>query len=264
MPLKKTPMSNSAIKELIAQGVADALAEYELHRYDNPNGDISHNSGSGNGRPVRTARECTHKEFLNYQPLNFNGTEGVNAMENADEDDDRQLALMCERMFLEEFNEVKKYVGGLPYNIQGNMMSARPTTMQEAIELVNDLMDQKQNVTRAYSVGPSEKRKYAGTLLLCNKCKFYHNGPWNVKCANCKRVGYLTRNYRSPTATNNQRTLTCFKCGNQRHYRSDYLELKNRNCGNQAGSSEACGGVYALGGGETDQDPNIIKDEIAA
>ncbi|GJV60694.1 reverse transcriptase domain-containing protein [Tanacetum coccineum] len=98
----------------------------------------------------------------------------------------------------------------------------------------------------------------------CNKCKFHHNGPCTVKCANCKRVGHLTQDYRSPAATNNQRTLTCYECGNQGHYRSGCLKLKNQNHGNQAGATEARGMVYALGGGETDQDLDNMEDDINA
>ncbi|GJS11794.1 putative reverse transcriptase domain-containing protein [Tanacetum coccineum] len=70
-----TPMTDVAIKALIAQGVADALAEYKAHR-SSGNGDDSHNSGSGR-RTERTARECTYSDFLKCQPLNFKGTEGV-------------------------------------------------------------------------------------------------------------------------------------------------------------------------------------------
>ncbi|GKD10528.1 RNA polymerase beta subunit, chloroplastic, partial [Tanacetum coccineum] len=62
----------------------------------------------------------------------------------------------------------------------------------------------------------------------------------------------------------NQRTLTCYECGNQGHYRSDCPELKNRNHGNQAEGTEARGMVYALEGGDTDQDLNNIEDEIEA
>ncbi|GKC62183.1 reverse transcriptase domain-containing protein [Tanacetum coccineum] len=82
--------------------------------------------------------------------------------------------------------------------------------------------------------------------------------------ANCKRVGHLTRDCWSSAATNNQRTLTCYECGNQGHYRSDCPELKNRNHGNQAEGTEARGMVYALEGGDTDQDLNNIEDEIEA
>nr|GEZ36605.1 hypothetical protein [Tanacetum cinerariifolium] len=164
--------------------------------------------------------------------------------------------------------------------------------MQDAIEFANDLTDhkiytfverqaenkrkldnnnqakqqplKKQNVARAYFVGSSEKKEYAGTLSLCTKCKFYHNRSCTVKCANCKRVGHLTRDCRSLAATNNQRTLTCYECGNQGHYRSDCLELKNRNHGNQVGGNEARGMVYALGGGETHQDHDNMEDDINA
>ncbi|GJY51755.1 putative reverse transcriptase domain-containing protein [Tanacetum coccineum] len=181
---------------------------------------------------------------------------------------------MCGRMFPEESDEVEKYVDGLPDMIHGSVMALKPKTMQDAIEFATELMDQKirtiakrqaenkrkfddnnqtqqkpskkQNVSRAYSVGSSEK-EYAGTLSLCNKCKFHHNGPCTTKCANCKRVGHLTQDCWSPAATNNQRTLTCYECGNQEHYKSDFSELKNRNHENQDGGTEARGMVYALG-----------------
>nr|GEW31562.1 hypothetical protein [Tanacetum cinerariifolium] len=162
IPPKKTPMSKVSINRLIAQGMADALVEYESHRNSNPNGDGSHKSGSRNGRSVRAARECTYKEFLNYQPFNFKANDGV------------ELALMCGRMFPEKSDEVEKYVGGLPDMIQGSVMASKTKTIQAAIELENDLMDQK------------------------------------------------------------------------------------------PGNGEARGKVYALGGGETDQDPNNMEDDIKA
>ncbi|GJT83713.1 putative reverse transcriptase domain-containing protein [Tanacetum coccineum] len=183
----------------------------------------------------------------------------------------QELALMCDQMFLEESDKVEKYVGGLPDMIHGSVMATKPKTMQDAIEFATELMDKKistfaerqaenkrkldnnnqtqqqlskrQNVAQAYAAGTGERKEYAGTLPLCNKCKFHHNGPCTVKCANCKRVGHLTRDCWSSAATNNQRTLTCYECGNQGHYRSDCPELKNRNHGNQAEGTEARGMV---------------------
>nr|GEW10496.1 hypothetical protein [Tanacetum cinerariifolium] len=38
---------------------------------------------------------------------------------------------------------VNKYISGLPDNIHGDVMSARPKTLDDAIELASDLMDQK-------------------------------------------------------------------------------------------------------------------------
>ncbi|GJT25680.1 hypothetical protein Tco_0895617 [Tanacetum coccineum] len=70
-----TPMTDAAIKALIAQGVVDALAEYEAHR-SSGNGDDSHDSRSDR-RTEHATRECTYSDFLKCQPLNFKGTEGV-------------------------------------------------------------------------------------------------------------------------------------------------------------------------------------------
>ncbi|GJT88871.1 hypothetical protein Tco_1070588 [Tanacetum coccineum] len=77
MPPKKTttPMTDTAIKALIAQGVADALAKYEAHR-SSKNSDDSHDFGSGR-KTKRAPRECTYSDFLKCQPFNFKGTEGV-------------------------------------------------------------------------------------------------------------------------------------------------------------------------------------------
>ncbi|GKF34291.1 hypothetical protein Tco_0107491, partial [Tanacetum coccineum] len=190
----------------------------------------------------------------------------------------------------EESIKIKKYVSGLPYKIHGRVMAFKPKIIQDAIEFATELMDKKistlaerqaknkrkldnnnqaqqqppkkHGVAIAYTVGSGERKEYAGTLPLCTKCKFHHNGQCTVKCANCKRVGHLTQDCRSPATTNNQRNLTCYECGNQGYYKSDCPELKNRNYENQAEGTEARGMVYALRGGETDQDPNNIEDEI--
>ncbi|GJW64199.1 reverse transcriptase domain-containing protein [Tanacetum coccineum] len=201
----------------------------------------------------------------------------------------QELALLCVRMLPEESDKVERYVGGLPDMIHGNVVASKPKTMQEATEMATELMDKKistfaerqaenkrkldnnnqaqqqlpkrQNVAQVYAAGTGERKEYAGTLPLCNKCKFHHNGPCTVKCSNCKRVGHLTRDCWSSAATNNQRTLTCYECGNQGHYRSDCPELKN---GNQAGGAGTSGIVLALVGGENNQDLDDMEDDTNA
>ncbi|GJY97159.1 putative reverse transcriptase domain-containing protein [Tanacetum coccineum] len=353
MALKKTPMSDAAIKALINQGMADALADYEANK-GSGNGHDSHDSGSGGRRHVPTAHVCTYKDFLNYQPLNFKSTEGVvgltqwfKKMESVFHISSCTIenqvkyatctllgnALMwwnshvktvghdaaygmpwktlmkiltdkyCSRSEIKKLEieicnmKVEKYVGGLPDMIQGNVMSARPKTMQEAIELANDLMDQKvcnfaesqaenkrkldnnprdnqaqrqsfkrQNEARAYTAGPGEKKEYGGTLPLCTKCNYHHTGLCAAKCTNYKRIGHLDRDCRSPAAAaNNQRTLgaiqkvvTCFECEIQGHYKKDGPKLKNKNRGNQARNSEAHARAYALGGDKPNPESNIV------
>ncbi|GJT32114.1 reverse transcriptase domain-containing protein [Tanacetum coccineum] len=115
-----------------------------------------------------------------------------------------------------------------------------------------------------YAAGTGKRKEYAGTLPLCNKCKLHYNGPCTVKCGNCKKIGHMTWDCRNLVATRNQRTLTCYECGNPGHYRSDCPELKNQDHGNQAEGTRAYGLVHALGGGEADQDLNDMEDDISA
>ncbi|GKE06190.1 putative reverse transcriptase domain-containing protein [Tanacetum coccineum] len=118
----------------------------------------------------------------------------------------------------------------------------------------------------AYTARPSEKREYGGSLPLCTKCNYHHNRQCAPKCNNCKKVGHLARDYRSPTATTNnqrapraiQRVVTCFECGAQGHYKKDCPKLKNKNCENQAGNSEAPAKAYTVGNAGTNQNSNVV------
>ncbi|GJW41926.1 reverse transcriptase domain-containing protein [Tanacetum coccineum] len=74
----------------------------------------------------------------------------------------QELALMCGRMFLEESDEVEKYVDGLPNMIQGSVMASKPKKMQDAIEFATELMDQK---IRTIAERQAEKKKSLMTLL---------------------------------------------------------------------------------------------------
>ncbi|GJV00696.1 putative reverse transcriptase domain-containing protein [Tanacetum coccineum] len=72
------PMTVAAIEQLIKERVSATLANHEtLRNSTNSHGDGSHNSDTGIRGTVRTPRECTYKDFLNYKPLTFKGTEGV-------------------------------------------------------------------------------------------------------------------------------------------------------------------------------------------
>ncbi|GKF51313.1 hypothetical protein Tco_0147780 [Tanacetum coccineum] len=77
MPPKRTttPMSDAAIKALVARSVANALTKHEANR--SRNGDDNHDSGTSSRRTERAAREYTYSDFLKFQPLNFKGTKGV-------------------------------------------------------------------------------------------------------------------------------------------------------------------------------------------
>ncbi|GKC19779.1 putative reverse transcriptase domain-containing protein [Tanacetum coccineum] len=191
---------------------------------------------------------------------------------------------MCTKFLADETAKIDKYIGGLPDNIHGNVMSARPKTLDFAIELANDLMDQKlrtyaerqnenkrkaddssrnnhqqqphkkQNVARAYTAGPGEKKAYTGDLPLCTKCNYHHTGQCAPKCGKCKRYGHATTDCRVNTNNNNknQKAGACYECGNTGHMRRDCPKLKNRGNGN--GNGTAQGRAYALGGRDASPD----------
>ncbi|GJQ93221.1 putative reverse transcriptase domain-containing protein [Tanacetum coccineum] len=68
----------------------------------------------------------------------------------------QELALMCARMFPEESDKIKKYVGGLPDMIHGSVMASKPKTMQDAIEFATELMDKK---IRTFAERQSENKR---------------------------------------------------------------------------------------------------------
>ncbi|GKA59456.1 hypothetical protein Tco_0758769 [Tanacetum coccineum] len=233
------------------QVVRNALAAYEATRAANAlkaesqsqnssdgyNGNSRNGNGGngngGNGNPNENkrgvgpvARECIHtKNFMSGSThSSFKGTkEYVGFLEireliEANGERFQELTMMCTKMVPEEEDRIEKFIGGLPNNIQGNVIAAEPIKIQDVVHIANNLMDQKlkgfavknvenkrsleanqrdnrgqqppfkrhnvggQNVARAYTAGNNEKRRYAGPLPYCSKCKLHHEGPCIVKC----------------------------------------------------------------------------------
>ncbi|GJX05201.1 putative reverse transcriptase domain-containing protein [Tanacetum coccineum] len=93
----------------------------------------------------------------------------------------QELALMCDRMFPKEIDQVEKYVGGLPDTIHGSVMATKPKTMQDAIEFATKLMDKKINTWAERQADNKrrngDRRPYGGPKPLCSKCNYHHDGP---------------------------------------------------------------------------------------
>nr|GEV84130.1 putative reverse transcriptase domain-containing protein [Tanacetum cinerariifolium] len=62
----------------------------------------------------------------------------------------QELTMMCTKMVLEEKDRVEKFIGGLPDNIQGNVIAAEPTRLQDAVCIANNLLDQKLRASVSY------------------------------------------------------------------------------------------------------------------
>nr|GEV85753.1 reverse transcriptase domain-containing protein [Tanacetum cinerariifolium] len=116
----------------------------------------------------------------------------------------QELTMMCTKMVLEEEDQIDKFIfGGLLDNIQGNVIAAEPTRLQDAVRIANNLMDQKlkgyamKNAEnkRRLKAGNNEKGRYAEPLPYYKKCKLHHEGPCIVKCGKCNKVGHMARDY---------------------------------------------------------------------
>ncbi|GJX70821.1 putative reverse transcriptase domain-containing protein [Tanacetum coccineum] len=146
----------------------------------------------------------------------------------------QELTLICTKFVANETEKIDKYLSGLPDNIYGNVKAAKPKTLDEIIELANDLMDRKlltyaerqsdnkrkaddssrnnhghqqqpfkrQNVARVYNMGTGERKPYGGSLPKCNKCHLHHNGPCTQRCHKCNKIGHFARDCRSTGNTN--------------------------------------------------------------
>ncbi|GKB58192.1 putative reverse transcriptase domain-containing protein [Tanacetum coccineum] len=260
MTITHSGMTPEPIKEPVNRRVEEALATYEATRAanaleaenqslngnegNNGNG-VDGNGENGNGRNRnpnennRNARElmkqmtkvyCPRNEIQNMESKLWNLTVKNNDLA-AYTQRFQDLTMMCTKMVPEEEDQVDKFIGGLPDNIQGNEVRGY-RGQQPPFKRLNV---GGQNVAKAYTAGNNEKKPYNGSLPLCNKCKLHHERPCTMRCR--KRQGY---------------------------YRSDCPKLKDQNHGNKDGNKngvgEARGKAYVLGGGDANPDSNVAKD----
>ncbi|GJZ99093.1 putative reverse transcriptase domain-containing protein [Tanacetum coccineum] len=135
-------------------------------------------------------------------------------------DTDSKLALEYGEGFQKNTDEVGKYVRDPLHDPGKQTENKRKHIYNTRNNHTQQKPHKRQNVARAYTAGPGEKREYGGSLPLCTKCNYHHNGQCAPKCNYCKKVGHLARDCRSPAANANnqrnsrviQRVVTCFEC----------------------------------------------------
>ncbi|GJW58304.1 putative reverse transcriptase domain-containing protein [Tanacetum coccineum] len=161
--------------------------------------------------------------------------------------------------------KVDKYISGLPDNIYGNVKSARPKTLDETIELANDLMDQKlhtyverqtDNKRKADDVSRNNHGYQQQPFKIQNVSKVYNMGSGEKK----PYGGSLPKSSGNTNVANTQKRNGCFECGAPGHFKRDCPKLKNKDGGN--GSAQ--GWVYAVGNAKKkgnasrDPDSNVV------
>nr|GEX71622.1 putative reverse transcriptase domain-containing protein [Tanacetum cinerariifolium] len=181
--------------------VAAALAERDADM--SRNGDNNNDSGTGGRRKYLDMVKLPHEGcWTGYCPCN--------AMGGFEKNDHRQI--LPKGMFPEESAKVERYIGGLLDMIHGSVKASKPQSMQEAIKFATEMTDKKMlthaegqvehnrkfddtsrnnqhqqqpfkrnDVARAYTTGPEDKKPYGGTKPQYPKCNYHHDGPYAPK-----------------------------------------------------------------------------------
>ncbi|GJU51901.1 putative reverse transcriptase domain-containing protein [Tanacetum coccineum] len=86
----------------------------------------------------------------------------------------QELTKMCTKIVPEDEDRVEKFIGGLPNNIQGNVIVVEPTRLQDVIRVANNLIDHK---LKGYAVTNAEKKRRQGHYRSdCQKLKNHNSG----------------------------------------------------------------------------------------
>ncbi|GKB49390.1 putative reverse transcriptase domain-containing protein [Tanacetum coccineum] len=199
------------------------------------------NNGTGGGE--RTTRHYTYKDFLNCQPLNFEGTKGAVG-----------LAHWFEKI-------------GSVFHISNCIVECQ--VKYATCTLLGSTLTWWNSYVRTVGHGASYKMSWKTlmktmTEAYCpmSEIKKLETELWNLAVKGTDVVSYTHRFQ--------ELALLCSRMVHDEfdkverhvggHYKKDCSKLKNHNRGNQSGNGEDRARVYALGNGEANPDVNVISE----
>ncbi|GJS38265.1 putative reverse transcriptase domain-containing protein [Tanacetum coccineum] len=231
MPVTRQGTNDAMTPESIQAMIDRAIQRNSTHTQD----DASHSSGGGLRRLETLKKKLMDKycpkgeiKKLEIEPWNLRvrGNDVTTYTQRFQE-----LALMCTKFLADETEKVDNTSGDFWITFMEMQNDIKRKADDSSRN--NQQPYKKQNVARAYTAGPGEKKAYTGNLPLCTKCNYHHTGQCAPKCGNCKRYVHAT----------NDCQKNCPK-------------LKNRGNGNRNGTTQ--GRAYALGGRDASPDTNVI------
>nr|GEY10713.1 reverse transcriptase domain-containing protein [Tanacetum cinerariifolium] len=258
MPVTRQGTNDAMTLESIQAMIDRAIQRKSTHTQD----DASQSSGEGLRRPVQPARVCSYTDFMKCQPLNFKGTEGVVGLS--------QWLEKIESIFhingcaIDNQGTLKKKLMD-KYCLKGQIKKLEiklwPKTLDETIELANDLMDQK---LRTYAKRQNESKRKANDSPRNNQqqphkkqnvARAYTAGLERRNESKRKANDSLRNNQQQPHKKKNVARAYTTGPG---YVKKNCPKLKNH--GNGSGNVVAQGRVYALGGRNASPDSNVITD----
>nr|GEY37424.1 hypothetical protein [Tanacetum cinerariifolium] len=257
-------MTQDAIIKLVAKRVEEALRAYDAAK---------------NLKTKTRIEDDQHDDHVKADVNNGSGNENGNGNPNVNNEGvvpalmklmmrSQELTLLCTKMVLKEEDKVKKYIGGLSNNIQGNVIAVEPTRLHDAMRVINNLMDQK---LKGYATKNAENKRRFNNNSRDNHGQQQQpfkrqnvNGPNIVIrtfATDCRTIVAATPQ-RPPIR--NQTRNDCYECGRQGHYRNECPKLRNQNrrnkIGNKTRNNEAKARAYAIGGGGANPDSDLVTD----
>nr|GEV10521.1 putative reverse transcriptase domain-containing protein [Tanacetum cinerariifolium] len=264
----------------------------EIPRVDRPRRGMSRNGNHGMnyGGFMPMARECTFQDFLKCKTHAFSRTEGVVGLtrwfekmktvfnisncpskyqvKNATctlqnsaltwwNSHKRTIGvdavyamkwaglmkLMTEVYCPRNEDRVERFIEGLPDNIQRNVIAVDPARLQDAIRIANHLMDKK---LQGYAARSAENKRRMKSNPRDNRGQQPPFKRQNTTGQNNVAGAYTTGN-------NERKRKDCPKLRNQNHGN----QTRNKT-GNKTGGNEVTTKAYAIGGGGTNPDSNVV------
>ncbi|GJW26628.1 putative reverse transcriptase domain-containing protein [Tanacetum coccineum] len=269
-----TLMTDKQLRTLIAQGVANVLAERDAAK--SRNGEDNHDSGTGIRRQALLAHEmetvfcisnCTVENQIKFATCTFLGsaltwwnshvrtvghdvTYAMTWTDMKKKMTNKYYPKGEIKMFPEDTDKIEKYVSGLPDMIHESVKASKPKTMQDAIEFATELMDKK--ISTFAERQADNKRKFDDTSKnnqnqqqqqnkRQNNVKAYTAGssekkPYGGSKPLCSKCNY---HHDGPCAPK------CHKCNRVGHLAHDCRSTTNANTtnnqrGTRAGQKATC------------------------
>nr|GEW26101.1 hypothetical protein [Tanacetum cinerariifolium] len=169
----------------------------------------------------------------------------------------QELTLICTKFVADETEKIDKYVGGHPDNIYGSMKASKSKTLDETIELANDLMGQK---LRTYAERQSNNKIKTDDSFRNNHGHQQQTPKRQNVAKDCRSSGNTNIANAQRNIRENPKGNGCFECGVAGHFKRDCPKLKNKD----GEKMNAPGWVYVVGNAEKrgnasrDLDLNVI------